>query len=401
MSSMSAPPRIGILVVDDSRIIQLTLAEMLSSEEDMKVIGTASTGQDAIRRALELNPDVILLDVNLPDKDGIQVAWTLSTQLPNTSIIMITSEDSSTLIQRAMLAGAVGYLVKPLKPTDVVETIRQTRARHLERASRLVPTGSGTPGIPETRPAGYGHRIVVFSAKGGVGKTIIATNLAVGLATGTSNSIALVDADFSFGDVCLHLNMMPQTTVADIVPGLKELDSGLLSRVMVEHSSGVKVLAPPARPEQAELVTVDVLQMLISALRRMFDYVIIDCHHSYHETNLALLDQSDLILLVTTPEMGPVRNTRRFLRLADTMGYGRERILVVVNRSDSKVGIEVDDIERSLELDDIVALPSGGRTLVTSINQGEPLVLSNPRSPWSKGILDLCDRIRQRLPTKA
>lgn len=398
MSTLGIPTKISILLVDESRMMLKTMTDIVAAAADMRVAGTATTGQDGMRRALELEPDAILMDINFSDADGIQVAFSLSSRLPNTSIVITTAEDSSAMVQRAMLAGAQAYLTKPLQPELVLQTIRDVRERHRERLSRMLSVSRQDKDRDDVEQIEHrGRRIVVFGAKGGVGKTTIAANLALALRLRTGKEVVAVDANFYFGDLGLHLNVASKLSIVDLIPYANDMDSSVLNRVMAVHPSGLRVLVAPPRPEQAELVKVEHLNRLLTALPRVFDFVIIDSQHHYDDIMLAALDDANMILVVMTPEIGAVRNTKHFLRLANILGYGRDRVMLVLNRADSNVGINLAEIEKALGVDSVMPVPSGGRSVSVAVNEGNPLVSNNSKNTWAKAIIEIADQVERRL----
>lgn len=402
MSTLGIPTKISVLLVDESRMMLKTMTDIVAAAADMRVVGTATTGQDGMRRALELEPDAILMDINFSDADGIQIAFSLSSRLPNTSIVITTAEDSSAMVQRAMLAGAQAYLTKPLQPELVLQTIRDVRERHRERLSRMLSVSRQDKDRDDVEQIEHrGRRIVVFGAKGGVGKTTIAANLALALRLRTGKEVVAVDANFYFGDLGLHLNVASKLSIVDLIPYANDMDSSVLNRVMAVHPSGLRVLVAPPRPEQAELVKVEHLNRLLTALPRVFDFVIIDSQHHYDDIMLAALDDANMILVVMTPEIGAVRNTKHFLRLANILGYGRDRVMLVLNRADSNVGINLAEIEKALGVDSVMPVPSGGRSVSVAVNEGNPLVSNNSKNTWAKAIIEIADQVERRLASTA
>jgi len=391
--------KLRVLIVEDSLLTGRVLRDMIDAQPDMTVVAVVTTGQEAIRRAAELRPDVILMDIHLPDLDGVQATWLISSKNPDSSVIMVTSEERAEYMQRAMVAGAQGYVLKPVRDAEeIANTIRTVRQRFLERRALLTHPGTAVPTTASTAPAPHqlGFRIATFSAKGGQGKTTIAVNLALTLRTLTDKRVVLVDADLRFGDANIFLDLPFGRSIMDLLPHIDQLDSHLLDQVLAKHPSGLHVLVRPERPELAETVTARHLEQVLTILPRLFDYVVIDCELSYDEKLLAVLDRADYILLVLTPDLGVVRNTKHFLELAATLGYPREKIEFVLNRANSNVGLSPADVERALGPGHYFRLDSFGRLLTTSLNMGQPAVLSNPRSDFARVIREIAERVVAR-----
>src|SRR5947209_5415284 len=235
--------QIRVLIVDDIPETRDHLTKLLGFEADIEVIGAASSGGEALDLATRLQPDVVLMDINMPDMDGISATERLSSQVPTASVVMMSVQGEADYLRRSMLAGAREFLVKPFSSDELTASIRQVYVRDREKASRIVAAA------PVAVPAADvdGEVIAVFSPKGGVGRTTMAVNLAVAAAQELGKKVCLVDASFQFGDVGVLLNLNPKSkSIADLVP---ELESGELDSIdtfIINHTTGIRVLlAPP------------------------------------------------------------------------------------------------------------------------------------------------------------
>lgn len=390
-----AAPKIRILVVDDSALAARLIRDMLAAQPDMEVVDVVSTGQEAVRRASELHPDVILMDVHLPDIDGIHATWLIASKNPDSSVIMVSSEERTEYMQRAMVAGAQGYLLKPITDAaQMADTIRTVRQRALERQALLARGAPAAPVVPAPPPR-LARRVALFSPKGGQGKTTIAVNLAVTLRLRTGKRVVLMDADLRFGDANILLDLPFGRSIVDLLPHLEELDSSLLDQVLAKHESGVELLIRPELPELAETIDATCIERVLTVLARSFDYVVIDCQVSYDEELLAVLDRSDVIFLVLHPELGALRNAKHFLQLAETLGYPRSKIAVIINRANSNVGIAPQEVERVLGPGQYFRLNSYGRQLTSALNLGRPVVLANPRAEFSQIMHKLAEYVER------
>src|SRR6478752_5974309 len=253
--------QIRVLVVDDIPETRDHLTKLLSFESDIDVVGAAASGREAIEMATTLNPDVVLMDINMPDMDGIAATEQLSATVPSVAVVMMSVQGEADYLRRSMLAGAREFLVKPFSSDELTASIRQVHARERDKASRIAATtplvrpaasGSGGEGSDE-----LGQVVAVFSPKGGVGRTTVAVNLAVAAATELGKKVVIVDASFQFGDVGVLLNLNPKNkSIADLMP---ELEGGgdveSLDTFVINHSAGIRVLLAPPSPEMAELIT--------------------------------------------------------------------------------------------------------------------------------------------------
>ena len=241
--------------------------------------------------------------------------------------------------------------------------------------------------VPSSGPSLPSSRVItVFSAKGGVGKTAISTNLAVAIKDGRSARVLLMDGDLQFGDAAVWLGLAPRIGIVELLESGGADDEMAIRSAVQEHESGVHVLLPPTDPSVTELVSPSAIRTLIETLRRMYDYVVIDTHTSYEDETLAMLDAADDILLVITPEVSVVRNTQTFLRICDSLGYAH-KLIAVLNRANT--GIRLDQLPDGIRKLVEVEAVSDGRTVVYSVNMGKPFVQQHKTLAVSQGITTL------------
>lgn len=390
--------RIRVVIVDDIPETREHLAKLLSFEQDMEVVGTGGSGPDALELANRLRPNVILMDVNMPGFDGISAAEQLSVASPTTAIVMMSVQGEADYLRRSMLAGAREFLVKPFSSDELCAAIRQVHVREQDKIGRIAPVMSAA-----AEPAGgkgKGQVISVFSPKGGVGRTTLAVNLAVALASGLGRSVALVDACLQFGDIGVLLNLNPRTrSVMDVLVEPARANEAIDGALLV-HSAGVRVMLAPPSPEMAELITVEHLRRVIERLRETHDYVVVDCPPVFQDHTLSVLDASDLILGVLTLEITSIKNVRLFLELAHQLGYAEDRIRIVLNRADSAFGIRVVDVEATIGRKVDHTVVSDGRKVVYALNRGVPFVWSALQAQVSQDIVAIARSIMDEAPVE-
>jgi pilus assembly protein CpaE len=376
--------KIRILIVDDIADTRDNLAKLLGFEPDFEVVGSAGSGQEAISLAKERTPDAILMDINMPDMDGITATEIISNTVPGSPIIMMSVQGEQDYLRRSMLAGAREFLVKPFSADELVNAIRHVhelekvkRARYAQTA----PAGGGAVAPTGPREPERGKVITLFSPKGGVGRTTIATNLAVALHQSTGKPVALVDGSLPFGDIGVILNMNPKAkTVADLVGSFETADVDVLETVLVAHSSGIKVLLAPPTPESAELINGANMKHVLDTLRDRYAFIVVDTWPSFQEVVLTMMDAADVVLTPMTLEITSMKNVRVFLEITEKLGYGEDKVQLIANRNDSSGGIKATDIESSLGRKIPHTIVSDGRTLVLAVNRGVPFVISHKDS---------------------
>ncbi|HEY0443365.1 MAG TPA: response regulator [Candidatus Limnocylindrales bacterium] len=386
--------QIRVLIVDDIPETRDHLTKLLGFETDIEVVGSAASGAEALDLAARLAPDVVLMDINMPDMDGISATEQMSARAPNAAVVMMSVQGEADYLRRSMLAGAREFLVKPFSSDELTTSIRQVHLREREKLSRMVArpvAGSNGSAEGDREP---GTIVAVFSPKGGVGRTTIAVNLAVAAATELGKKVVLVDASFQFGDVGVLLNLNPKNkSIADLAPELETGEPESLDTFVINHSSGVRVLLAPPSPEMAELVTTSGVKRVLEALRKQNDLVIVDCTSWFNDTTLAILDLADVILTMLSLEITSIKNMRLFLEVADQLGYEPGKVRLVLNRADSTLGIRVADVEHSIGRKVDHTIVSDGRSVVYALNRGVPFFLSNREAQVSQDVMRLAAAI--------
>ena len=385
--------QIRVLIVDDIPETRDHLTKLLGFEGDIDVVGAAGSGEEALRMAVALTPDVVLMDINMPDMDGIATTEQLATVAPAASVVMMSVQGEADYLRRSMLAGAREFLVKPFSSDELTSSIRQVHTRERDKQSRMAPAVAPVAAASTTttnRSGEPGMVVAVFSPKGGVGKTTVAVNMAVAAVNDLGKKVVVVDGSFQFGDVGVLLNLNPKNkSIADLIPEVEagELDS--VNTFVINHSAGIRVLLAPPSPEMAELITPSGVKKVIEALRRDHDLVVVDCTSYFNDTTLAILDSADVILTMLSLEITSIKNMRLFLEVTQQLGYESGKIRLVLNRADSALGIRVSDVEHSIgrKVDDTIV--SDGRSVVYALNRGVPFYLSNREAQVSQDILRL------------
>jgi len=245
--------------------------------------------------------------------------------------------------------------------------------------------------IDSAEPVKHGRVVTIFSTKGGVGKSVIACNVATALAQAGSNVI-LVDLDLQFGDTGIMLDLKPERTIFDAAQNFDRLDPQMLKGYLVKHSSGAQVLLAPVHPEDADAVTVSRIAVILGMLREIADVVVVDTAAAFDDVVLAAIDASDIVYAVATMDVASIKNTRVSLQKLRQLGYDSGLIKLVLNRADSKVWLDAGEVETSLNSEATARIPSD-RLVPRSVNRGVPVVLDSPRSPVSRSLVELAKQI--------
>jgi pilus assembly protein CpaE len=384
--------KIQIMLVDAQQVTRDNIRKLLEFEQDMEVVCEAATGEEAVEKARRLLPDIILMELNMPGLDGIAATEIITNEMEKCLTILVSVHDELEYLRRAMAAGAKDYLVKPFDGGDLAESVRRVYSRGQKRQEKSVPAPAQPPAKEKT-PA-LGKVISLFSTKGGVGKTTIATNLAAALGLDGASRVCIIDVALQFGDVALFLDLVPQATIADLLQeDLKTLTDGVLEQYMTRYRDNVAVLAAPARPEQADAVAPERLAAVITRLRRRYDYIILDTASLLNDIVFNILDASDLIIMAVSQDLPTLKNMKLCLEILDSLHYPAEKIKIVLNRANSVSGMNITDPEALLKRKFLSVLPRDEITAVTAVNQGVPFVIGNPDTAVARNMIQLASDI--------
>jgi pilus assembly protein CpaE len=385
---------IRLLIVDDISSTRDNLQKLLAFADDIEVAGTASDGREGLEAAHRLQPDIVLTDVNMPVMDGIQLTETLASELPTSPVIIMSVQGERDYLRRAMQAGAREFLIKPFSHDELVAAIRRVYELEQKKGTFLArsnPPVAEAPAAP--RSGGPAEVLLVFSGKGGVGKTVIATNLAVGLAEHTGGRVALVDLDLQFGDVGVMLNLDHSRSITELVDGSSGIDDESLAEVLANGPAGVKVLLAPISPELADLVTAEHVRSLIAEMRKSFDYVVVDSSSHLTEFNLEVIELAQRVLVITALTIPAIKDAKLTLKVLESLSVEPEKIMLVVNRVDSYADFNQGSIEQSLRMPVAVQIPHDPRVIGDAITNGQPFVSANRDAEVSRAVRDLVARI--------
>jgi pilus assembly protein CpaE len=351
------------------------LAEQaLEGDPSLEVVGYADYFDDW-REFLEQPADIVVVACSAGDESSTHMVDRAVKHRPDRPVVVMTESSPNGFLRSAFEAGADDVIPLPQSPVEVAFTLQKVIAR---RKGLAMPGKAAAP------------LIAVLGPKGGTGKTLVATNLSVALAQRDAN-VVLVDLDLQFGDIGLALGLSPERTMYDLMKAGPPFDHEKLDRHLIPHSSGVKVLIAPTRPDQASAVSIDYLRDIYASLRTMCDAVIVDTPPGFTPEVIATIDASAEICMVGMLDSLSLKNTKLGLETLDLMGYDTDRVSLVLNRADSRVGITPDDVSTIVGRSPDVFIPSD-REIPRSVNEGTPIVAAKPQSGAAKSFRTLADR---------
>jgi pilus assembly protein CpaE len=401
---MSPDEAIRVLIVDDITETRENLKKLLYFETDIEVVGTAINGQEAIELSKQYQPHIVLMDINMPELDGIAASGAIRREVPFVQIIMMSVQSEADYLRRSMMAGASDFLTKPFGSDELVASIR--RVYDMSAHLRAIPaTQMAKLEAAAAEPKDLGQLVAVYSPKGGVGCTTVAINLAVGIQMIEPDSkVALVDCNLQFGDVGVSLNLRANRTITDLVDHIGELDLDLVESVMTKHdASGVQVLLSPAKPEDADLVSADHVRRVLESMKQLYDYIIVDLGSRLQDLELSVFDLANRIILVTAPDVPSVKDVRYFFELVEALEYPHEKLLLVLNKSDTRTGVTSRLIEGNVKHKIFAEIPYERRSVVQSINQGVPYMIMpnvDKRTPLFQNTIVFAQLVLQEFAEK-
>ncbi len=368
-----------IIIVDPDLDTRADLKHMLSIAK-LAVVGEADYGIEAITASKEHPPDVFLINMEEPVARAIQTIEMLDSAAPRAAIVVYSSLADAASVRRAMVAGARDYLIKPLRPEDVNRAVYGILEQ--EERRRLQQDGD------QSEPVARGTVVTIFGAKGGIGKTTIATNLSAALVNTTQANVALVDMDTRFGDVAIMMDIAVEHSIADLGRRLDQLDRESIKDSLARHHTGVSILPAPLHPTEWRDLTAQHIERIVDLLAQGYDWVVIDTPGTFNEIIAATLEIGDIILLVTSMDIASIKDTALALEMLRAADVSEDKVKLVINHSTSANSLREEDVERVLEYSVTWRIPHDYN--VASANQlGIPIVTAKPYARASRAIMDL------------
>ncbi|MDP8928141.1 MAG: AAA family ATPase [Actinomycetota bacterium] len=343
----------------------------------------------AARELAEQDPKVVALGPGIHPEVALDLATVLDRDRPDICVLLV-AEPTPRLWEHALRAGVRDIVAPDAPDAQVRETFE--RALETARRRRSLP-GGGTPDRQR-------RVIVVISPKGGTGKTTVASNLAVGLARHAPGKVAIVDLDVQFGDVATALQLVPEQSFADAARATGLLDAMAVKAFLTNHETGLFALCAPESPVEGEEISAEKTRRILELLAGDFDHVVVDTSAGISEHTLSALEVSTDIVLVGSMDVPSIRSLRKVVAVLDQLGMTSQRRHFVLNRADARVGLDPGDIEQTVGLPIDVSVPSS-RAVPLALNQGSPVVESDPRSPAAGALLELVRRFAEPSVSRA
>jgi pilus assembly protein CpaE len=376
---------IRILVVDPNVGALATMRDALSFATELEFVGDAGLGPVALTWARTLQPDVVVVAIEEPAARPLNSIELLTRGHPSWTVLAIMAQFDQELFRKAVLAGATDVLLRSASPRDLRAAL--VRARRADLLRRATPT-EDAGGAPA------GAIISIVGVKGGIGKTTVATNLALCLAQESGSSVVLADLDLPFGDVAMMLDLHPEKTILDALDDNVLSDPDRLQAQLTQGPEGVQMLPAPSTFEGSDRTGVDghKVAKLLTRLASLHDYVIVDTPPGFSETAAAALDVSSVVLLLTTPEATALRRTPSYLDLLASMDFSMDKIQVLLNRAHSKTGINEGEMEEILGRR-VSWRVANDYAALKGVALGRPAVLAQPKTPLAVSIRGIARRI--------
>jgi pilus assembly protein CpaE len=371
---------IRTFVVLDSGVSQADVEAALPRGKDIEIAGIVNGIDDAWIRLHETSNDLLVIACAGQSEQVLTLIDGAVKERPRRPVIVLSYGSPNGFTRRVFAAGADDVVMLPVTPDEILFALQKAMAR--KAGSFEVTSFSRAP------------LVCVLGPKGGTGKTLTSTSLAVALAE-QGKSVVLVDLDLQFGDVGLCMGLAPQSTIFDLVRTGGSLDEEKLDGFLMTHSSGVRVLLAPSRPDHAAVVSVDFLREVYATLRQMFDYVVVDTPPGFTPEVIATIDNATMVCMVGMLDALSLKNTKLGLETLELMGFPSENVKLVLNRARSRVGISDEEVVAIMGREPDIFVPSD-RDIPRAVNEGKPILIAKPQSEASVAYRQLASVLIQR-----
>ncbi len=379
--------QIRVLLVDSIHEVKMTVSGMLANVEYITLVSEVDTLEEALVKLEETEVHVVIVGAEVSE-DGYKAAGKITQEYPDIAVIMISEALNEDTLHKAIFSGAKDVVIYPFTPSKLVESIYRSHESLKKKA--LIRKGSSAKG---KRKKELGQVVTVFSTKGGVGKTFIATNLAIALKNQTDKRVVLVDLDLDFGSTSLALNILPKYTLNDVVEDIRNIDQDLIESYMIPHESGISLLPTSAKPQIQKFVSEDHVEIILHALQNYYDYIVVDMPTRFYSPGSPALVLADTLLLVVTPEISTLRNIKTSLMMLNDLHYSQSKIKIILNRAEASSKIKPKDMETTLNKEIFASIHEDYKEALSSLNEGIPVAMHPKNRGLSKDFMNLAQKL--------
>lgn len=380
-----------LLVSKNPAVIEAT-RKTIAEEKSLNLIEREITPENLFIVIAETKPEVVLFDFGF-QHHPFYVVDKIATDYPNSAVVAILSESEMVNLDRVVLSGARAFLQHPFQSDKLLIIIK--RVMELLERNQVQPVEA--PVMENTISSK--NTYTVFSPKGGAGTTTAAINLAIGLQKTLKEDVLLVDGKHMFGHVALYLNLFTGNSITDLIAHAGMLDQQLIKQVVERHASGIHVLPSPSSINEAQGVKPENLFTVLQGLQLIFPNIVIDAGNYLDENTVTLMDSSDKVLLVLTPDLASMRDIRQFIEISASLSYPKEKLLFILNQTGRKADIKSDEIENILKVKLFGQIPSDENFALSCLNEGVPIIVKKPRHPISKAYFDIAKDLTKIMKT--
>lgn len=370
----------SVMIIDEDPSFRAELAAMVKPA-NWEAVAASGYGVEAASLAEEKRPQLVLTAVQAPESRAIRTIRSIRAVLPDTPVIAYSEITEMAVVRQLLQAGVRDFLPLPLHDDDLLDAI-----------DRAMAEVSNTADVPAREGAAAGVVLTVFGAKGGIGKSTIATNLATAITGRTDHSVLIIDLDTRFGDIAIMMDIDAPVTLADLASNIDTLDRQTFRNALTEHESGVYVLSAPKHPREWRSMSPDQLRLVVQMAARLFDYVILDTPGALNDVVSMAVEEATQLILVTSLDMFSIKDSAYVLDLLQSEGYPDRRLLLVVNNVNQNHTLSAEDVERVLLRNVDWQIPYDARVVRTS-QIGLPVVVAKPKSPSSRSLVALAGHL--------
>lgn len=392
--------KVTVVLVENNAQLLKHLQKTLGLIDQVELVNTSLLAQEALEVVRDLKPLVALVEYNLPDMNGINLTEIMRREFPGTQVIIISQDNYTDIVLQAVRAGACDFITHDVSVKELNDVIvRAATLATVDRSKISAFASIQTPDHKKQVQAAPTAKIVaVYSAKGGIGTTTVAANLALALIDRDRDArVVIVDGSMQYGDIHLMFNELGQTSVMDLVPRVYELDTEMVENVMLfNRATGISIMPAPPRPEFAEKITGEAFSRILEFMRRHYDYIVLNTDSYLSDAVLAALDAGEVVVLVTAQSINAIRNTRLFLDLWSAFGMTKDRIHLVLTRHDPNSPITTDLVGERLKFQVNTVLPEDDEAARKADALGQPILRSTRDSAYAKAIKSLADQVAKR-----